>query len=87
MRPRLTDIELNVIVDSLEFRIKQGTELLIRERENLSWNQQFRLEQTLIFLTRLKQRLNNILQKACNEWYQETPITDLVLHKRFKKTV
>jgi len=81
-RPRLTYEQLAVLVDSLEERINEAIPLL---RQPLSFHKRFNLEQTLMFMQRLKNKLSKILKRV--EWNQERPITDLIIKDKLRKTV
>ena len=85
MRPRLSEGEMAVLIDSLDIRIQEAKKILFQHRNELTWNRAFRLEKAIAFMERVKRKLESSLSRyAKTSWNTETPIIDLILRKELK---
>jgi len=86
MRVRLSEVQLAIIIDSLELREEEATQILIQNRDSLSWQRVFALERTIAAIRELRLKLQASLKRYGKDyWCTSTPITDLVLRKQLKQ--
>ncbi|MEM3873867.1 MAG: hypothetical protein QXU45_01875 [Candidatus Bathyarchaeia archaeon] len=86
MRVRLSEVQLSIIIDSLQLREEEATQLLIQNRNSLSWQRVFALERTIAAIRELRLKLQISLKRyGEGSWCTSTPITDLVLRKELKQ--